>query len=390
MVEHSEDIDSLFDEISLLIKNGDYGAAYSILDNEILVNDLRATSCKAFLNYCGYVQFEPKEKSLKTLQDLSKTNSQDSTYFLASAYLLPGIFESINSATPQSLELLEELYKQKYTKSFMLYSNLLLKSGEYDRALEVLKEAEGISSIPISDIFQQKTAVIMNSHECIDELPNIFKQCAELYNNGNHSICSLYTSFLLNKDGEFFDLSLGLKVLEEGGLQNDRGCLILKSRLLVSFSGYIKRDVDLAVSILKGILKKNTHDQEARLILSQIYLLDDQYKNSNYAKEVVKLLSDSFWYCDLSSINLYLSTIEKYKLFDEENFVRALETKAKLEGKNNWLFFKAYKIVWLLSKPLDAAWRILISIIALLFGLILAAVRVVTFFLSFFIRRIFR
>lgn len=390
MVEHTDNTDFLFEEISTLMKNGDYITAYNQLNNELLVNNSKAISIKAFLNYCGYVQFEPQNKSIKTLRDLSEANSQDATFFLASAYLIPGIFESINSAIPHSIDLLKKLYQQKYTKSFILYSNLLLNSGEYDRVLEVLKEAEEISSIPISEILQQKVALIMLRRESIDELPNIFNQCVELYQNHNYSICSLYANFLLNKDGDFFDPALGLKVLEEGVKHSNRDCLILKSRLLVSFSGYIKRDVNLAVGILNEIIEKNKHDHGAKLFLSQIYLQDDQFKNEAYAVDAVKLLSDSYWYCDLNAINLYLGTIIKYKIYDEKNYVAALEMKAKLEGKNNKLMFKAFKVFWLLSKPLDSALKFLVLILSFIIAFILAAIRVTFFYLSVFIRRFFK
>lgn len=390
MVEHTDNTDFLFEEISTLMKNGDYITAYNQLNNELLVNNSKAISIKAFLNYCGYVQFEPLNKSLKTLRDLSEANSQDATFFLASAYLIPGIFESINSAIPHSIDLLKKLYKQKYTKSFILYSNLLLNSGEYDRALEVLKEAEEISSIPISEILQQKVALIMLRRESIDELPNIFKQCVELYQNHNYSICSLYANFLLNKDGNFFDPALGLKVLEEGVKQNNRDCLKLKSRLLVSFTGYIKRDVNLAVGILKEIIEKNKYDHEAKLVLSQIYLQDDQFKNQSYAKEAVKLLSDSYWYCDINAINLYLGIIKKYKLLDENNFMAALEMKAKLEGKNKKIILKFLKIFRFFSKPLDAAWRFLVLILSSIIAFILASIRVAFYYLSVFIRSFFK
>lgn len=390
MVERTVNTDYLFEEIETLFKNGDYITAYNQLNNDLLAKSSKAKSLKAFLNYHGYVQFEPVDQSLKTLRDLSEANSKDVAYLLAGIYLIPGIYESINSAIPHSLNLLKKLYKQKYTKSFTLYSKLLLTIGDYDSALVVLREAENISSIPISDIITQKAAIFTQKHEYTDKIPHIFSQCEELYQNGNHSLCPLYATFLLNKNSGFFNLSLGLKVLEEGVMHNNRECLILKSRLLVSFDGYIKRDVNLAVRILKEIIKKNKHDHEAKLVLSQIYLMEEQFKNHNYEKKIVKLLSDVVWYCDLNAINLYLSTIKKYQLYDEKNFIQALEMKAKLEGKNKKVQFKIFKFFWFLSKPLDAVWKFLVLILSFIIAFILASLRVAFFFLNNLIRLIIK
>ena len=391
MADSVKKTELLFKEIYKLIKNRDFTSAYQKLDSaQLVADDDRVRSYKAFLNYCGFVQSEPKDKSIKTLRDLSKANSPDATFLLASVYLIPGIYESLNAAIPESIQLLENLYKQKFSKSFLLYANLLIHTRIYEQAWEILEEAEGNPSIAISGVIQQKLAVIRQTNKYLEQLPNIFEQCVNQYNNGNFSVCSSYASFLLDKNGEYFDPSCGIRVIEEGVLHNDNSCSILKANLLVSHSGYIKRDVNLAVTLLKEIIKNDKYDQGSRLLLSQIYLQSEEYKNSGYEEEVIKLLSESFWYCDLSSINLYLATIKKYQLFDEKNFFKALEMKSKLEGKNKKLFFTFYKLFWSFGKIIDAVWKVIIFIISFILAAIFASIRVFFFYLSVFIRRIFK
>ena len=391
MTDSGKNTELLFEEIYKLVKNRDFANAYQKLDSEQLkADDDRVKSFKAFLNYCEFVKFESKDKSIKTLRDLSIANSPYATFFLASAYLIPGIYKSLNAAIPESIQLLENLYNQKFSKSFLLYANLLIHTGKYEQAWEVLREAESNRSTPISEIIKLKLVFIGKTNKKIDQLPKIFRECIDQYNSGNHSVCSSYASFLLDKNGQFFDPSLGIRVIEEGSLQNENSCLMLKAKLLISHSGYIKRDANRAVTILKEIIKNDKYDQGSRLLLSQIYLQTEEYKNSGYEKEVVKLLSDSFWYCDLGSINLYLATIQKYHLYDEKNYVKALEMKAKLEGKNSKLSLKLFKILLFLSKPIGAAWHIIVLIISFVLAFILATLRIIPYYLSVFIRRIFK
>ena len=135
-------IDDTFVEVKALLDKRNYEAAYKKLDSEELSCHPKASAIKAFLNYCEYVQYIPKDKALESLRKLSQANSDEATLLLAKAYMLPGIYESLPVAIPHVLSLAKVLYEKENAQGAILYADLLRVNKNYDDAWGVLEEAK--------------------------------------------------------------------------------------------------------------------------------------------------------------------------------------------------------------------------------------------------------
>jgi len=382
----NNNIDDIFVEVKALLERNEYEVAYKKLDSDQLSNQPKASALKAYLNYCEYVEYIPKYQALESLRNLSQNNSDDATFLLAKAYLIPGVYESLPVAIPHALLLAKILYEKENPQGAILYADLLRVKKHYEDAWIILEEAKSFEKADLAAVYTIQKAVIKESKNYLDYLPQLFEQCREEYSKGNKVIYSVYLQFLLNKDSEFFNPSLGLKVLEEGVLENDYACKILKASLLVSFEWYIKRDLEQAEIILKKLLNENKHEQTARILLSQIYTGEKKYQTIEKGKEAVQLLARNIWYGNLLSLNLLLATIKYYHLFDSECFLDALKMKAKLEGKYKKTRFRVIGFLWKAAKPIDIFYKSCTLVISYILAFIFASVRFVIFYIPNLIR----
>jgi hypothetical protein len=383
-------IDDTFVEVTALLEKRNYEAAYIKLDSEKLSSHPKSPATKAFLNYCGYVQFVPKEQALESLRNLSKNNSDYATLLLAQAYLLPGAYESLQIAVPHALSLAKVLYEKENTQGAILYADLLKVNKNYDHAWSILEEVKSFEEVNLASIYTRQKAIISESQNHLDYLPLLFEQSGEEYRKGNKAIFSVYLQFLLSKDTEFFNPSLGLQVLEEGILENNYACKLLKASLLVSHEWYIKRDLEEAELILRKLIDDDKHEQTAKVLLSQIYMSDKKYQTPEYGNEVVQLLGSIIWYGNLHGLNLLLATIKHYRIGNSEYFLDALKAKAKLEGKygNKFKVFNFfYKNI---APPIDFIWNKSVLIISYIIAFIFASVRFLIFYIPNLIRLFFK
>jgi hypothetical protein len=379
-------IDDAFFEVKALLDKRNYEAAYHKLDSEKLTNHPKSPATKAFLNYCGYVQFVPKEQALESLRSLSRNNSDYATLLLAQVYLLPGVYESLQIAAPHALSLAKVLYEKENAKGAFLYVDLLRGNKNYDDAWSVLEGVKSFEKVNFASIYTRQKQIINESHNHLNYLPQLFEQCHEEYIKGNKEICFVYAHFLLEEKSDFFNPKLALQVLDEGIVENNYGCKILKASLLGSSAWYIKRDLDQAVIILKKLINDDKHEQTAKVILSQIYMSDKKYETPEYGNEVVQLLGSIIWYGNLQGLNLLLATIKHYHLVDSEYYFSALKAKAKLVGKYNTKF-KLFDFVHRnIAPPLDFIWRTSLFIVSYFLALIFASVRFLIFYIPNLIR----
>lgn len=383
-------IDDTFVEVKALLDKRNYEAAYKKLDSEKLSNHPKASAIKAFLNYCEYVQYIPKNKALESLRKLSQANSDEATLLLAKAYMLPGIYESLPVAIPHVLSLAKVLYEKENAQGAILYADLLRVNKNYDDAWIVLEETKSFENVELASIYTIQKNVINESQNHLDYLPQLFKQCHEEYIKGNKGICFAYTQFLLEEKSDFFNPTLALQVLDEGIMENNYACKLLKASSLVSFVWYIKRDLDQAVIILRKLIDEDKHEQTAKVLLSQIYMSDKKYQTPEYGNEVVQLLGSIIWYGNLHGLNLLLATIKHYRLVDSEYYIEALKAKAKLEGKygNKFKVFNFfYKNI---APPIDFIWNKSFLIISYIIAFIFASVRLLIFYIPNLIRLFFK
>jgi hypothetical protein len=379
-------IDDTFVEVKVLLGKRNYEAAYKKLDSEKLSNHPKASAIKAFLNYCEYVQYIPKDKALESLRKLSQANSDDATLLLAKAYMLPGIYESLPVAIPHVLSLAKVLYEKENAQGAILYADLLRVNKNYDDAWVVLEETKSFENVELAAIYTIQKNVINESQNHLDYLPLLFEQSVEEYQKENKAIFSVYLQFLLSKESEFFNPSLGLQVLEEGILVNNYACKLLKASLLVSHEWYVKRDSEEAELILRKLIGDDRHEQTAKVILSQIYMSDKKYQSPEYGNEVVQLLGSIIWYGNLHGLNLLLATIKHYRLVDNEYYLDALKAKAKLEGKYGKKF-KVFNFVYkYVSTPIDFIWNKSFLIISYIVAFIFASIRFLIFYVPALIR----
>lgn len=379
-------IDDTFVEVKALLDKRNYEAAYKKLDSEELSCHPKASAIKAFLNYCEYVQYIPKDKALESLRKLSQANSDEATLLLAKAYMLPGIYESLPVAIPHVLSLAKVLYEKENAQGAILYADLLRVNKNYDDAWGVLEEAKSFESAELASVYTIQKNVINESQNHLDYLPLLFEQSGEEYQKGNKAIFSVYLQFLLSKESEFFNPSLGLQVLEEGILENNYPCKLLKASLLVSHEWYVKRDSEEAELILRKLIDDDKHEQTAKVMLSQIYMSDKKYQTPEYGNEVVQLLGSIIWYGNLHGLNLLLATIKHYRIGDSEYFLDALKAKAKLEGKygNKFKVFNFfYKNI---APPIDFIWNKSFLIISYIIAFIFSSVRFLIFYIPYWIR----
>jgi hypothetical protein len=383
--------DDIFAEVKILLASRDYECAYEVLERVELSNNPKASAIKAFLNYCEYVQCIPKDQALESLKKLSQENCDDATYLLATTFMLPGIYESLPVAIPYALSLCKVLYEKENAKGAILYADLLRVTKNYDDAWIILEDAKSFDEVELASIYTIQKNIINESQNHVAYLPKLFRKCEDEYKKGNKVIFSVYLQFLLNKDSEFFNLAFGLQVLEEGILENNYACKILKAILLTSFEWYVKRDIEEAEVILREIINEDKNEVTAKIILSQIYMNDKKYRTPEHGKEVIQLLGSIIWYGNLPSTNLLLATIKHYKLFDSEYFLDALKAKAKLEGKYSATKFMLFKFFYkTVATCVDSIWKISVLIVSYFAAFILASVRVLIFYIPNLIRLWFK
>jgi hypothetical protein len=378
--------DDTFVEVKALLGKRNYEAAYKKLDSEKLSNHPKASAIKAFLNYCEYVQYIPKDKALESLRKLSQANSDDATLLLAKAYLLPGAYESLQISVPHALALAKALYEKENTQGAILYVDLLKVSKSFDNAWSILEEVKSFEEVNLASIYTRQKAIISESQNHLDYLPQLFEQCREEYKKGNKEIFFVYIQFLLEEKSNFFNPTLALQVLEEGFLENIYACKLLKASLLCSSVWFVKRDLDQAVIILRKLIDDDKHEQTAKVMLSQIYMSDKKYQTPEYGNEVVQLLGSIIWYGNSHGLNLLLATIKHYHLVDSEYYFDAIKAKAKLEGKYN----KKFKLLDFVHKnvasPIDFIWSKSFLIISYIIAFIFASIRFLIFYVPTLIR----